>query len=72
MVFLEADGTDNKDETDFYKEPPVFWKPGGVYDSFSKDFGYIKTRKVSANLPGLIVGISGRCRQKQGRCLLPS
>ena len=53
-MFLDADGTDNTDEIDFYMEPPGFLKPGGGCDSFSKDFGHIKTWKVFGNLPGLV------------------
>ena len=53
VVFRDAD---SKDETDFDTEPPGFRKPGGGYASFSKDFGCIKTRKVSGKLPDLVVG----------------
>ena len=50
------------DGRNFDTEPPGLPKPGGGYNSFSKDFGYIKTWKVSKNLPGLVIGWTGRCR----------
>ena len=52
--FLNAGGTANTYETDFYMEPPGFRKPGGGYDLFSKDLGHTKTWKVFENLPGLV------------------